>query len=120
MTEPDYGPLIEFMKSRAPWFTVAVVPALNGSRGCDIVLRLDGTYTDDPHSRDVLGPVTPGFMAHELAEALAAAQITTLNDWHNNVEVEPPCAATAARQHRRRPSSARPAPGASARLPSTT
>jgi hypothetical protein len=88
MTEPDYAPLIEFMQRRAPWFTVAVVPALNGRGGCkDVVLRIDGTYTDDKLCREMLGPVTPDLLAHWLGEALVAAQITNLEDWQNDVKV---------------------------------
>ena len=43
-TDPDYGPLIEFMQSRAPWFVMGTVPAMSGCKGTDVVLRVDGTY----------------------------------------------------------------------------
>ncbi len=66
-TDPDYGPLIEFMQSRAPWFVMGTVPAMSGCKGTDVVLRVDGTYA--------LGWAEPGYLARWLREVLAAAQI---------------------------------------------
>lgn len=42
---PDAG--LRWLASRARFYQLAAVPALDGRNGTDIVLRIDGTYASD-------------------------------------------------------------------------
>jgi hypothetical protein len=56
-TSPDGLPSLRtpegFLADRAEYFGVAVVPRLTGSDGWDVVLRLDGSYTDRSDAEQV-------------------------------------------------------------------